>query len=126
MASITNMLQTIQNFFTLKDTYGTSNGATSAALSGSELQQACDAYRSNPSTETARDVLRADKAFFETLIDFFGSLPVPGILPTDLATEAAKAEASNMKKNNRGQTTVYAGHGLIYQSRSALCHADHA
>ena len=79
MASLTGMLQTIQNFFTAKqNSYDPSNSATSAALSGSELQQACDGYRSNPSVETAREVLRADQNFFERLIDFSGSLPVPG------------------------------------------------
>ena len=53
MASVTGMLQTIQDYFSLKQTYDTSNSATTAILSGSRLQQACDGKISSADAQFA-------------------------------------------------------------------------
>ena len=65
MMSVDQMVNTVKDYFTLKDIFDNSYDATSATLSGSELGQACDAYAQNPSLETAEAVRQANRNFYE-------------------------------------------------------------
>ena len=78
MISVEKIIKGISDAVDLRDTYDASKGSTEAAMATSARDSACEAYKLNPSAETAQAVKDAERSWLEAYRDIISAVSAPG------------------------------------------------